>query len=368
MATLLITALLIKTGRLDDLILDAAAVSAVIISPDAALDALRNTYRDEIIEPEPESSPTPPPLNIFDYDSEPPDEEAPMEIPDAAEEFEVVPLPDIPKEYQGELKSEDFSGYEGGPSFSWNKAWIRNYTSFTQAELLSILDTPTPITDTGTDEPQVLIYHTHATESYCPYDADIYDTRYNWRSTDVTDNMVSVGKIITDTLRSRGIAVIHDTYLHDYPSYNGSYSSSYNSIVKYLEQYPSISVVLDVHRDAIERDNALIVKPVTEYEGEKYAQIMVISNCDDGSGLIPNWRENLRFAAAFTDCMEQIVPSITRPILFSHRKYNQQLSTGALLLEFGSHANTLDEAKRSAVVVGNALADLMLRAESEEID
>ncbi|MBR6735366.1 MAG: hypothetical protein IKL92_00665, partial [Oscillospiraceae bacterium] len=89
MVTLLITALLIKTGRLDDLILDAAAVSAVIISPDAALDALRNTYRDEIIEPEPESSPTPPPLNIFDYDSEPPDEEAPMEIPDAAEEFEV---------------------------------------------------------------------------------------------------------------------------------------------------------------------------------------------------------------------------------------------------------------------------------------
>ena len=92
---------------------------------------------------------------------------------------------------------------------------------------------------------------------------------------------------------------------------------------------------------------------------------MIVSNCDDGSGLLPNWRENLRFAGAFCSKLEQDYPGITRPILFSCRKYNQQLSTGALLLEFGSHANTLEEAKRTAEAAGRCLAALLL--EGKEI-
>lgn len=273
--------------------------------------------------------------------------------------------PDIPKKYQGKVLVEDMSGKYGGLAFPISHFWLRNDTSFTEKDIKSVLNQPTSITLENTKEPQVLIYHTHATESFCPYDTPIYDTRYNWRSTDNNNNMVAVGAVMAQTLREHGIVVLQDTSQHDYPSYDGSYANSYRAIKDYLARYPTIKVVLDLHRDAIERDGRVVVKPTLEANGKKYAQLMIISNCDDGSGLIPNWRENFRFAAAFSDRLEENTPGITRPMMFSYRKYNQQLSTGALLLEFGSHANTLEEAKNTAVLAGEALAQVLLEKQKK---
>jgi len=269
---------------------------------------------------------------------------------------ESDPMPDIPDNYKGTILTENMSDVEGRLAIKIDNFRLRNYTALPSAEIKEILKTPFSITLENTTEPQVLIYHTHATESYCPYDGDSYDTRYNWRSTDNNNNMVTVGAVIAQELRKNGISVIHDTMQHDYPSYNGSYANSYRSIKDNLDHYPTIKVILDVHRDAIEREAGLIVKPAVDYQGERYAQLMLVSNCDDGSGLLPNWKENLRFAAAFSKELEDMVPEITRPILFSYRKYNQQLSSGALLLEFGSHANTMAEVQRTARVAAKALA------------
>lgn len=267
--------------------------------------------------------------------------------------------PDIPQSERGRVLTEDMSGSEGNHILRFGSFLLRNDTTLSKSDIAEVLSLPTQLSLQNTTEPQVLIYHTHATESYCPFDNGIYDKRYNWRSTDNNNNMVAVGAVIAQQLTDRGIAVIHDTSQHDYPSYDGSYANSYRSIKDYLAHYPTIKVVLDVHRDAIERENGVIVKPTAVINGEKYAQLMIISNCDDGSGLIPNWRENLRFAAAFADKLEQNAQGITRPLLFSYRKYNQQLSGGALLLEFGSHANTLEESKRTARLVGQSLAELL---------
>ena len=268
--------------------------------------------------------------------------------------------PEIPKKYQGKVLAENMSGKKGGLAFSTGRFWLRNDTSLTEQAITDVLKQPMGIALEETREPQVLIYHTHATESFNPFDTEIYDTRYNWRSTDNNNNMVAVGAVMVQTLREHGIVVLQDTSQHDYPSYDGSYANSYRAVKDYLARYPTIKVVLDLHRDAIERDGRVIVKPTLEANGKKYAQLMIISNCDDGSGLIPNWRENLRFAAAFSNTLEANTPGITRPLMFSYRKYNQQLSTGALLLEFGSHANTLEEAKNTAVVAGEALAQVLL--------
>ncbi len=288
------------------------------------------------------------------------DEPAFVSAPPAHSSPSSSAQPEIPKKYQGKVLAEDMSGKKGGLAFSTRHFWLRNDTSLSEQDITNVLKQPMSIALEDTKEPQVLIYHTHATESFCPFDTEIYDTRYNWRSTDNNNNMVAVGAVMAQTLRDRGIVVIQDTSQHDYPSYDGSYANSYRAIKDYLARYPTIKVVLDLHRDAIERDGRVIVKPTLEANGQKYAQLMIISNCDDGSGLIPNWRENLRFAAALSDQMELNTPGITRPLMFSYRKYNQQLSTGALLLEFGSHANTLEEAKNTAVVTGEALAQVLL--------
>lgn len=341
-----------------------AFFSAALTMPEGAVNQLKERFSTAsslppVSEETPEASSSAPSTSVQPVvpstDDEPASVFTPSSIPSASSA-----QPEIPKKYQGKVLSEDMSGKKGGLAFPISHFWLRNDTSFSEQDIKDALKQYMSIALENTKEPQVLIYHTHATESFCPTDTEIYDTRYNWRSTDNNNNMVAVGAVMAQTLREHGISVIQDTSQHDYPSYDGSYANSYRAIKDYLTRYPTIKVVLDLHRDAIERDGKVIVKPTLEANGQKYAQLMIISNCDDGSGLIPNWHENLRFAAAFADRLELNTPGITRPLMFSYRKYNQQLSTGALLLEFGSHANTLEEAKHTAVLAGEALAQLLL--------
>ena len=168
--------------------------------------------------------------------------------------------------------------------------------------------------------------------------------------------MVRLGDIITQELNDAGIVTLHDATQHDYPSYNGSYERSADTVKGYLEKYPSIKVVIDVHRDAIQREDGTVIKAVSDINGEKTAQVMIIAGCDDGTMDMPNWDQNLRFAASLQDSMESAYPGLTRPIFFCYRKYNQDLTQGSLLLEFGSHGNTLEECERTAHDVGKSLA------------
>ena len=223
-------------------------------------------------------------------------------------------------------------------------------------------DNPIHITDDG---PQVLIMHTHATESFEPYDTDTYDTRNTWRTTDNTQNIVAAGEVMAEAIRAHGIEVLHDETQHDYPSYNGAYDRSAETIKSYLEQYPSIKVVLDVHRDAVQRDTTL-VKPVTAVDGKKAAQLMIIAGCDDGTMGMPNWSQNFRFAAGMQDVIENQWPGLTRPVYFCYRKYNQDLTTGSLLLEIGSHGNTLEEILYTAQLAGDSIGRYLEMLSSAE--
>lgn len=357
--------------KMPDMLVRMASLSAALAMPETAIEELKTRFAAEISDaPSKASEPQNKPPALIVQNDKPeveavlPEQYEPPVIPqeDASETekaAEKEPAPEIPKEYKGRVKTEDMSDSEGEIALKIDNFRLRNYTPIPAAEIKEITKKPPPIILEDTPEPQVLIYHTHATESYCPYDDGYYDTRYNWRSTDNNNNMVAVGAVMAQALRENGIEVVQDTQQHDYPSYDGSYANSYRSIKDHLAAYPTIKVVLDIHRDAIEREAGLIIKPAIEHGGERYAQLMLVSNCDDGSGLLPHWQENLRFAAAFSRELEQAVPNITRPILFSYRKYNQQLSNGALLLEFGTHANTLEEAQRTARVAGQALANAL---------
>ena len=268
--------------------------------------------------------------------------------------------PRIPPQYQAALVSENFSGAPGGRVFRHGAGLIRNDTALSNEEIQELLETPHSLRFTDDGSPQVLIYHTHATEAYERHDSDIYDKRNTWRSNDNNSNIVAVGAVLAGVLESRGIAVIHDSTQHDNPSYNRSYERSAQTVADYLERYPSIRIVLDIHRDAIEREDYVIVKPVAEIGGQNAAQILILAGSDNGNLGMPNWQENLRFAAAIQDAIESAHPQLTRPVWLRHRRYNQHLSTGALLLEFGSNANTLDEAIYSAALAGQVLADFIL--------
>ena len=131
--------------------------------------------------------------------------------------------------------------------------------------------------DINSDEPQILIVHTHTTESYTDSGKTKYTASDSDRSTDSARNMIAVGNALSEVLNSRGIKTIHDTTVHDYPAYNGSYERCKATVLKNLEKYPSIKIVLDVHRDGIVREDGTKVKVACEVEGNKTAQCMIQS-------------------------------------------------------------------------------------------
>ncbi len=209
------------------------------------------------------------------------------------------------------------------------------------------------------DEPYILIYHTHTTEGYELLDKGWYSDDYNSRTKDINKTVVRVGDEITERLEKAGFKVVHDKNIYD-ASYNGAYSRSLVTVQKYLKEYPSIVVTLDVHRDAIHYDSGTKCKPTAEINGKKAAQVMIITGAEEGSvENFPDWSENLTFAVALQNKVEENYKGLMRPIFFCQRKYNMNVTPCSLLLEMGTDANTLEEAVYSGRLIGDALAELL---------
>ena len=215
------------------------------------------------------------------------------------------------------------------------------------------------------EEPQVLIVHTHASEAYTMPPGEEYEESGESRTTDTAYNVVRVGDEIAAVLGEAGISVVHDRTLHDYPEYNGAYDRSLSSIEGYLEKYPSISIVLDIHRDAIydgDGNPYKVVSPVAE--GRAAQMTFVIGT--DGSGLPhENWRENLKLAAAVQNTLLEDYPTLMRPITVRNSRYNQHCTAGSLLVEVGAAGNSLDEALLSARLLAAGLAETLQKAPEE---
>ncbi|MDQ5983083.1 MAG: hypothetical protein RUMPE_00081 [Eubacteriales bacterium SKADARSKE-1] len=208
--------------------------------------------------------------------------------------------------------------------------------------------------------PQVLVFHTHTTEAYMDKDQGFYYQNFHPRSLDPKFNVVQVGDAICKSLENSGIKTIHDTTCHDDPGYSGSYNRSAQTIDKNLKKYPSICVVLDIHRDTIENKEKTKIKPTFSINGKKAAQIMIIAGCDaDGTLEHPDWEHNLKFALRLHKQVETMFPGMTRSLLFKNSRYNMHKSHGSLLIEVGSDANTLNEAVYSGALLGRALSEVL---------
>ena len=208
-------------------------------------------------------------------------------------------------------------------------------------------------------EPQVLIVHTHGSEAYTMPPGEEYEASGESRTTDTAYNVVRVGDEIAGVLGEYGISVVHDRTLHDYPEYNGAYDRSLASIESYLEKYPSISIVLDIHRDAIYDGEGNPYKVVSQVAEGRAAQMTFVIGTD-GSGLPnDNWPENLKLAAAVQDTLLTDYPTLMRPITVRNSRYNQHCTTGSLLVEVGAAGNSLDEALLSARLLAAGLAETL---------
>lgn len=212
-------------------------------------------------------------------------------------------------------------------------------------------------------EPQILIMHTHATEAYTPDGTDIYVQTDNSRTLDNTQNMVRIGEEMKEVFEEMGLSVIHDETPYDYPQYNGAYSRSGAGVEEYLKQYPSIKIVLDVHRDALIGEDGTVYKPLTTVDGQDTAQVMLVMGSPE-AGDYPAWMENLTLAMKIQKSMNTLYPTLARPITIRGSSvYNQELTNGSLLVEVGAHGNTIQEAIRGARLFARAAGQVLLELE-----
>ena len=217
------------------------------------------------------------------------------------------------------------------------------------------------LTSSNVSSPKVLILHTHGTEAYMKGGAISYlDTGGELgRSSHTEENVVAVGKALCDALNEAGVSAIQCSYLHDGLQYKDSYTRAEETIRTYMEQYPSIVLVIDLHRDAIIRSTGELIRPIAEWEEKAAAQVMCVVGSDWGGEDCPNWERNLALSLQLRERLNDICPNICRPTSLRSSTYNQELAPASLLLEVGSVGNSLEEAIRTAKIIGIALADLI---------
>ena len=209
------------------------------------------------------------------------------------------------------------------------------------------------------DGPTVLIVHTHSSEAYTMEAGFEYPESDTLRTLDERYSVIRVGDEIANILMDAGIGVLHDTQPNDYPNYNGAYERMRQTIEGYLAQYPTIQMVLDVHRDAAEDADGNPVALTADIDGEACAELMLVVGTDEGGLTHPDWRENLANALKVQALINRSAPGLCRNLDLRTERFNQHETPGSLLVEVGASGNTLAEALRAARILGGALVTLL---------
>lgn len=223
-----------------------------------------------------------------------------------------------------------------------------------QADLPGLLSKPLSWNLTG-DAPTVLIIHSHTTESFT---GGGYKETSPYHTLDDDHNMLSIGAYVAKVLEEGGISVIHDTAIHDNPSYDLSYTNSRKSVQEYLKRYPSIRLVLDLHRDSYEDASGNQIAHTVFSEGETLAPLMFVVGTDYGGLTHPNWQENLSLALKMQTQLEDLCPGICRNLNLRTQRFNQDLSVGSLLVEVGASGNTHAQAIKASEMLAKAILSL----------
>ena len=207
---------------------------------------------------------------------------------------------------------------------------------------------------TAPKEPQILIYHTHSQETFSDYPEN------------PEASITGVGAYLSELLEGKGYSVIHDDGVYDYRDgkldRSRAYTYALEGIQGILQKYPSIEVVLDLHRDGVAEGTRL----VTEINGKPTAKIMFFNGTSQTpDGLIeylpnPNREANLAFSFQMQLKAAGMYPGFTRKIYLKGLRYNQHVRARSALIEVGAQTNTYEEARNAMEPLAHIL-DQVLR-------
>ena len=269
--------------------------------------------------------------------------EPPKEVAQAAEE-EKAPTQTADG---AAIKELTITGQSGGYPGK-DGVYIQNDSglSFSLSDMLA---SPLKISkNKSSKKPTVFILHTHASEAYVD--------QHGGRSENPKHNVVHIGDVLAKELEKQGIGVVHCREIIDVPSYNQSYNRAMDIIEQQMEKTPSIKVVLDVHRDSMITDSGMEYKVVSEVNGRKCAQLMMVMGTNAGGLTHPDWPSNLNFAVNLQKSILQDYPTLMRPVNLRAQRFNEQATKGSMILECGTSANTMHEAETAVMVFADKLA------------
>lgn len=240
------------------------------------------------------------------------------------------------------------STYKETYNYSVNGVKIKNETNFNLDELQLSTD------NVNTDNKNVIIFHTHTCESYTQTENCKYEESGNYRTTNLEYSVSKVGDELGKYLTNYGFNVIHNKTYHDYPAYNGSYGRSLKTVSDILSKNKA-NIIIDLHRDAM---NDETYAPKVKIGDEYVSQIMFVIGTD-GSGLKhDNWKQNLEFAIKVQQKGNELYPGLFKPIILRNARYNQNLSSEAVIVEFGATGNTLEEATGASKYLAKVLSEI----------
>lgn len=231
----------------------------------------------------------------------------------------------------------------------YNGVKIRNETDI---KLTKEMLTPTVSVNTE----NIVIYHTHTCESYTPTEKFEYKESGNFRTTDINYSVARVGTELTKYMEHYGYNVIHDTTLYDYPSYSESYDRSLKGVAKILEKNEDTDILFDLHRDAIGDSS---YAPTVKIGDEEAAQLMFVIGSNGGGSEHDNWNENLKLAIKIQEKANELYPGLFKPIILRNSRYNQQLATGASIIEVGATGNTMEQCLTSMKYLSKVLSEVL---------
>ena len=288
----------------------------------------------------------------------------PKFTPPTAEPSPTPNLPDEPSMFYGGIAAPQLSTIDNSSPISGEGILIKNNSGL-EFDLEALLREPLEVS-LAEEGPSVLIIHTHSSESYTKAAGEKFEESDPYRTEDKAYNIIAVGEALADALAARGISVIQDRGLNDYPSYAGAYGRSLETAKRYLAEYPSISLIIDLHRDAMEMAEGSQFKTIADINGELCSQVMLVVGTN-GSGLAhPAWHENFKLALRLQHEMNRSYPTLARPINIAEHRYNQHVTSGALLLEIGATGNTLQESLKAAQHFADVYADVVTAGNSND--
>lgn len=227
---------------------------------------------------------------------------------------------------------------------------ITNYSTNRNIDFEKILNSNDKFFSKASDD--ILLYTTHTSESYANSEGYKFDYTSPRRTTDGQYNMLSIASTFASNLNNKGINTICSLTPHDYGEYNSAYSNSRRTVETLVYANPNASILIDVHRDAIED---LDFAPKTELRGYKVASLMLVMGIGYDDGYNPYYEQNLKLALEIQILANKIYPGLFRPMIIRNSIYNQDIKESSFLVEVGASGNTIEEAKLATRCLANLL-------------